>query len=90
MYTFFGIVSAYLNKLFIFWRKNVRLNPNLTIMDFKGAEEIVKQKFLQCLEKEGSVWGEGEAADINGFFLRFYKLPIKTRIRKWEFSNRNQ
>lgn len=51
-------------------------------MDFKTAEDVVKKIFLRCFEKEANLWGVGEAPDLNGFFLSFYRAPIEHKIKK--------
>ena len=82
LFTLFTIASSYVNKLFIFWRKNTRSNPTLTIMEFKTAEEIIKEVFIQTWEKTASKWNYGEYSDINNFLLNFYEFKVIKKVVK--------
>jgi len=70
------------NKLFIFWRKNTRANPTLTIMEFKTAEIIIKEIFVKTWEKAANKWSYGEYSDINNFLLNFYEFKVIKKVTK--------
>lgn len=78
----FSITSAYVNKLFLFWRKSVRNNPNLTVMEFAQAEEIIKIEFIKKWELISNKWELGEYSNINDFLLKFYESQITKEIIK--------
>ena len=84
LFTLFTISSSYVNKLFIFWRKNTRANPTLTIMEFKKAEQIIKEVFIKTWEKAAGKWSFGEYSDINNFLLHFYEYKISKQIEKFD------
>lgn len=51
-------------------------------MEFKIAEEIIKEIFIKTWEKASGNWNYGEYADINNFLLNFYEFKVTKKVSK--------
>lgn len=77
---FTSLVNAYTLKMFNYWQSELALNPRITILDFKTAEDTIDVIFKQHFEKFADNAVENQRFQIEEFIDLFSRLQINQHI----------